>query len=76
MPKYLLDTNACIAIRNGIAGLRHGALRATLERAGSMIAQNDLWIAAHALAAGMTVVASERNDFGRVPDLTHEDRTA
>jgi tRNA(fMet)-specific endonuclease VapC len=152
MPKYLLDTNACIAIRNHLRGgmskdparraarerliarwktlaasdvamsfvtlgelavwmekhaapamaralldrltssipvadmpgsdggialaRRYGALRATLERAGNTIPHNDLWIAAHALAAGMTVVTADRNDFGRVPNLNIEDWTA
>jgi tRNA(fMet)-specific endonuclease VapC len=152
MPKYLLDTNACIAIRNSFSSaasrdparraardrlierwkalaasdlamsfislgelavwvekhdaperarklftqlrsaiqiaplpesdgtsalaLRYAQLRAGLERSGNMIPQNDLWIAAHALLMGMTVVTGDRNDFGRVPDLNTEDWTA
>lgn len=55
---------------------RYGALRAGLERGGNMIPHNDLWIAAHALAAGMTVVTADNNDFGRVPSLSLEDWTA
>jgi tRNA(fMet)-specific endonuclease VapC len=151
MPKYLLDTNACIAIRNTLRGgqsknperraardrliakwktlsandvamsfitlgelmlwvekhatppaagrlidrliesipvaplpdaggatlaRRYGALRAGLERGGNMIPHNDLWIAAHALAAEMTVVTADSSDFGRVPNLSLEDWTA
>lgn len=151
MPKYLLDTNACIAIRNTLRGSapkdptrraarerlierwkglpvaeiamsfvtlgelmlwaekhaaptaardqidkltaaipvarlpdadggtlarRYGALRAGLERSGTMIPHNDLWIAAQALAANMTVVTADTSDFARVPNLSLEDWTA
>lgn len=60
----------------GALALHYGQLRAGLERSGNMIPQNDLWIAAHALLMGMTVVTGDRNDFGRVPNLTIEDWTA
>lgn len=143
MPKYLLDTNACIAIRDlnrgkkardpaalarlqqrltavpagdlamslvsmgelrygaeksgnpatshalldALAGAiqvigvntpacrEYGALRCTLERAGQKIGNHDNWIAAHALALGMTVVTNNVREFQRVPGLKVEDWT-
>lgn len=155
MPKYLLDTNACIAIRNSFRGVKskdaarlaahdrlidrwrqtpaqdlamsfislgelsvwvekhsdqikarqllnllvaavpvlgapagtaggsadavargYGLIRAALARPGKLIPHNDMWIAAHALSLGMTVVTGDVSDFGRVPGLTIEDWTA
>jgi tRNA(fMet)-specific endonuclease VapC len=34
-----------------------------------MIGNNDLWIAAHALATGLTLVTNNENEFGRIPSL-------
>jgi len=34
-----------------------------------MIGNNDLWIAAHALAAGLTVVTNNEKEFRRVSRL-------
>lgn len=156
MPKYLLDTNACIGIRNSLRGVaakdpvrreaqsclvarlkatpanqlamsvftmgelmlwvekhanpaqarqltqqvaqqvrvlgcpacpEHGqasdelsshyaAIRAELEADGEVIADNDLWIAAHARALNLTVVTNNTRHFGRVPGLAVEDWTA
>ena len=39
------------------------------------IGQNDLWIAAHARAFGMTVVTNNTSHFARVPGLAVEDWT-
>ena len=47
----------------------YGALRAELESNGEMIGNNDLWIAAHALAAGLTLVTNNEKEFRRVPGL-------
>lgn len=55
---------------------RYGELRAGLERSGNMIPHNDLWIAAHALTTGMTVVTGDLSDFAGVPGLSVEDWTA
>ncbi len=126
-PRYLLDTNICIYIRQkrpaevlrrfrklrageavlsvitygellygaakseqrteGLARLRelihvlpatalpesaaeaYGTIRASLESRGEMIGNNDLWIAAHALAAGLTLVTNNEKEFRRVRGL-------
>lgn len=48
-------------------------IRVTLERAGSVISEADLWIAATARAAGGTLVTHNTGEFLRVPDLKVED---
>jgi tRNA(fMet)-specific endonuclease VapC len=50
-------------------GKTYGALRAQLERAGTPIGNNDLWIAAHALALGVTLVTNNTREFDRVSRL-------
>ena len=50
----------------------YGELRATLERKGTPIGANDLWIAAHALAEGWTLVTNNTREFKRVPKLKLE----
>ena len=47
----------------------YGAIRAELESKGEMIGNNDLWIAAHAVAAGLTLVTNSENEFRRVRGL-------
>ena len=47
----------------------YGALRADLEAKGEMIGNNDLWIAAHALAAGLTLVTNNEKEFRPVRGL-------
>jgi tRNA(fMet)-specific endonuclease VapC len=54
------------------AGSFYGAIRAALQSKGQMIGGNDAWIAAHALAAGLTVVTNNEREFKRVPGLTVE----
>jgi len=44
----------------------YGTIRAELERKGQMIGNNDLWIAAHAKAAGLTLVTNNEREFRRV----------
>jgi tRNA(fMet)-specific endonuclease VapC len=51
------------------AGEVYGEIRAALESRGERIGNNDLWIAAHALALGLTVVTNNEKEFGRVPGL-------
>jgi len=50
----------------------YGRIRAELERAGQMIGNNDLWIAAHARAAGLTLVTNNEREFRRVRGLKVE----
>jgi tRNA(fMet)-specific endonuclease VapC len=53
-------------------GTVYGRLRAALEGAGTPIGFNDLWIAAHALTLGATLVTGNEREFRRVPGLTVE----
>ena len=48
-------------------------IRCALQRKGTPIGSNDLWIAAHARSAGMTLVSHNTREFKRVPDLKLED---
>lgn len=54
----------------------YATIRADLERTGKMIGQNDLWIAAHARAAGLTLVTNNEREFRRVPGLAVENWAA
>ena len=54
------------------AGQFYGAIRAALEVKGETICNNDLWIAAHARTAGLTLVTNNAREFGRVPGLAVE----
>ena len=47
----------------------YGRIRAELESQGQMIGNNDLWIAAHAIAAGLTLVTNNEREFRRVAGL-------
>ena len=51
------------------AGKTYGAIRASLESQGKPIGNSDLWIAAHAKAATLTIVTNNEQEFQRVPDL-------
>jgi tRNA(fMet)-specific endonuclease VapC len=51
------------------AGQFYGAMRAALESKGEMIGNNDLWIAAHARAAALTLVTNNEQEFRRVHGL-------
>ena len=50
-------------------GKTYGAIRASLESKGRPIGNNDLWIAAHAKAEGLTIVTNNEREFQRVPGL-------
>jgi tRNA(fMet)-specific endonuclease VapC len=51
------------------AGETYGRIRADLASRGEMIGNNDLWIAAHALAAELTLVTNNEKEFRRVRGL-------
>ena len=53
----------------------YGTIRAELEAKGEMIGNNDLWIAAHALAAGLTLVTNNEKEFRRVRGLKMQNWT-
>lgn len=54
------------------AGEHYGQIRAELQRAGQVIGSNDLWLAAHARAAGWVLVSNNLREFARVPGLSVE----
>jgi tRNA(fMet)-specific endonuclease VapC len=56
--------------------LHYGAIRAALASNGVPIGNNDLWIAAHARAAGLTLVTNNEAEFRRVPNLRVENWVA
>jgi tRNA(fMet)-specific endonuclease VapC len=47
----------------------YGTIRAELESKAEMIGNNDLWIAAHAVAAELTLVTNNEREFRRVRGL-------
>jgi len=47
-------------------------IRRRLEAAGTPIGNNDIWIAAHARAAGLVLVTNNEREFRRVPELEVE----
>lgn len=59
-----------------VAGENHGDIRAALESSGTPIGNNDLWIAAHARAAGLTLVTNNERELRRVQDLKVENWVA
>ena len=54
------------------ADVEYGRIRAELEAAGKPIRGNDLLIAAHACAAGATIVTANAAEFKRIRDLKME----
>ncbi len=54
----------------------YGKTRAELESKGLMIGNNDLWIASHAVAAGMVLVTNNEREFRRVRGLKIENWAA
>jgi tRNA(fMet)-specific endonuclease VapC len=51
------------------SGKTYAAIRASLESKGKPIGNNDLWIAAHAKAAALTIVTNNEREFQRIPGL-------
>src|SRR5262245_7867573 len=47
----------------------YGEIRGKLEKQGKIIGNNDLWIAAHALASQLILVTNNVKEFSRVPSL-------
>jgi tRNA(fMet)-specific endonuclease VapC len=53
----------------------YGGIRAALQRQGILISRNDLWIASHAVALGVTLATNNEREFRRVPGLNVENWT-
>ena len=56
------------------AGAEYGVIRASLEKSGRPIGNNDLWIAAHARCEGLVLVTNNEREFKRVPGLMTQNR--
>ncbi len=54
----------------------YGEIRSNLEKQGKPIGQNDLWIAAHALALDVILVTNNIKEFSRIPQLKLENWVA
>ena len=54
------------------AAQHYGTIRAALDKAGTPIGGNDLWIAAQARALGAVLVTDNVREFSRVPGLAVE----
>ncbi len=59
----------------GGAALHYAEIRADLKNRGQMIGANDLFIAAHARALGLTLVTNNVAEFARVRDLSLDNWT-
>jgi len=67
----LLSAIEVLPIEVGVDA-KYGEIRTALEKAGTPIGANDYLIAAHALAAELTLVTDNVSEFSRVPGLTVE----
>lgn len=67
-----LKSNMCIAPLTESVGEHYGQIRATLQRRGELIGNNDLWLAAHARAEGWVLVTNNEREFVRVDGLQIE----
>lgn len=63
IPVLPLDENVSI---------HYGKIRQQLQASGKLIGNNDLWIAAHALAGKLILVTNNEAEFKRVPGLKVE----
>jgi tRNA(fMet)-specific endonuclease VapC len=67
-----LESMMQIAPLAATTGEHYGQIRATLERNGQIIGNNDLWLAAHARAEGWILVTNNEREFLRVEGLQVE----
>lgn len=54
------------------AARAYGVIRASLEKQGRLIGNNDLWIAAHAVALDVTLATNNEREFRRITELSVE----
>ena len=60
---------------NSMAAKAYGEIRASLEKQGRLIGNNDLWIGAHAMALDVTLATNNEREFKRIPGLSVENWT-
>ncbi|GAB4063545.1 type II toxin-antitoxin system tRNA(fMet)-specific endonuclease VapC [Uliginosibacterium sediminicola] len=65
-------TSVAVQALSREVGEHYGDIRHSLQRAGTPIGNNDLWIAAHARALGVTLISNNTREFERVPGLRLE----
>jgi tRNA(fMet)-specific endonuclease VapC len=66
--RALMARLPCLTLPETAAEI-YGEIRAELESKGEVISNNDLWIAAHALASGLILVTNNEKEFRRVRGL-------
>jgi tRNA(fMet)-specific endonuclease VapC len=54
------------------ASQHYGQIKASLEKKGEIIGENDIHIAAHAISQGLILVTNNLREFRRVPNLALE----
>ncbi|MBT8567944.1 type II toxin-antitoxin system VapC family toxin [Polynucleobacter paneuropaeus] len=54
------------------ASQQYGQIKASLEKRGVLIGENDIHIAAHAISQGLILVSNNLKEFKRVPNLALE----
>ena len=54
------------------ASQHYGQIKATLEKKGEIIGENDIHIAAHAISQGLILVTNNLREFKRIPNLALE----
>jgi tRNA(fMet)-specific endonuclease VapC len=54
------------------ASQHYGQIKATLEKKGEIIGENDIHIAAHSISQGLILVSNNLKEFRRVPNLALE----
>ena|SRR5271165_2073523 len=64
-----------VAALDSQTGHVYGEIRTKLEQQERLIGNNDLWIAAHALALDLTLVTNNEREFRRIPGLSVENWT-
>jgi tRNA(fMet)-specific endonuclease VapC len=67
-----LLSNLTVLALDGEADRHYADIRLALEKAGTPIGSHDLFIAAHARSAGLTLVTHNQREFKRVPGLEVE----
>jgi tRNA(fMet)-specific endonuclease VapC len=58
------------------ASQHYGQIKAALEKKGTIIGENDIHIAAHAISQGLILVTNNLKEFKRVPNLALENWVA
>ena len=58
------------------AGAEYGQIRSELERRGTIIGNNDMWIAAHARVTKLVLVTNNEKEFRRIANLRIENWAA